>query len=166
VFLKPLKLTIFLLFATILVRGQSISHFTIVTAGMDASAESYSVNASLGQVVSGTRSVPFFDLTEGFQQPLTRVRVPEPGDPFNSFQVYPNPIKDNLYIRFYVDNINDYTIQLFDINGRKTFDTRVSEIGHGQEFYISIGNLPRGLYLLKVRSIDGSLSKNYKIKKQ
>ena len=63
----------------------------------------------------------------------------------NSFKVYPNPVKNNLTIR-YTENISSATI--YNILGQELF---VKNINH-TEGQIDMSNLAAGTYLVKVKS--------------
>ena len=72
----------------------------------------------------------------------------------NWIRVYPNPVSDMLYIEYPPILVGEYTNQrqqrnivIYDMLGKKVYNT----ITNGERLYsISIGHLPKGLYILSV----------------
>ncbi len=62
----------------------------------------------------------------------------------SSFKVFPNPTNTLLNIQIHTDL--DYSIQLFDINGKKLIRTKTNGSLHRLDF----SNYPKGVYLLHI----------------
>ncbi|MBO4574745.1 MAG: T9SS type A sorting domain-containing protein [Bacteroidales bacterium] len=78
------------------------------------------------------------------------------------YDVFPNPAKDNVYVRFYQDNIGKANIMLINMLGQISYN-RDFVLGSGvDELVIPVDNLPKGFYLLKIANADG-LTKTIKM---
>jgi hypothetical protein len=75
----------------------------------------------------------------------------------NEISIYPNPAKDNLHIVFTELNL-DYTLQIFDINGRVVLENSLQ----AKESLISTAILNPGIYYLRVFN-GNQILKNEKI---
>ena len=73
-----------------------------------------------------------------------------------NFQVYPNPVMDNLHLEAGSEIIN--TISIIDITGRVV----LKQAGPAPSQQVSAAKLPAGVYSLKVDLRDGR-SKRQKI---
>lgn len=72
--------------------------------------------------------------------------------------IYPNPVVNNL-INLKMTNGNDlgnFTFQIVDAQGKEIFFTSVNNIG--QSTQIQIPNLSKGMYLVKVNSVNAAYS--------
>ena len=76
----------------------------------------------------------------------------ESEDLLNSIIVYPIPVKDKLYIKDNISQINQITI--YTIDGRKVIDKKIKN--SSQKTNLDVSFLENGLYLLKVKSKNNS----------
>jgi hypothetical protein len=67
--------------------------------------------------------------------------------------VYPNPVKDELTVEL-TEVRSRVDLKLYDVHGRLVFSQR---IGGQQKIQVEMSSLPKGLYLLEVRSDDMEL---------
>ena len=72
----------------------------------------------------------------------------------NSFEVFPNPIKDQININNKSELTGKYSISLMDISGRMVFE-RQQTISAGQNI-ISIPQIAKGIYLLELKNDKGT----------
>jgi len=63
----------------------------------------------------------------------------------NELVVFPNPANDKVYVQLPNNNRN-YTIEIYDLNGRKTF----YQSSLSDQYCIDVKNWKNGMYLLKV----------------
>ncbi|NTV83626.1 MAG: T9SS type A sorting domain-containing protein [Bacteroidales bacterium] len=82
----------------------------------------------------------------------------------NGVAVYPNPARDVLNIVVPAVNGEVQSIQVFNAAGMLIPELDVKSSGSGN-FRINTGNLPDGIYLLKVNSPDHSSSLTFVIAK-
>ena len=69
-----------------------------------------------------------------------------------SFQLFPNPVSEQINIRF--DKPKKRTIQLIDILGNEVFKIENKE----SSIQLDISDYPKGIYLVKVTSTEGTSS--------
>ena len=66
----------------------------------------------------------------------------------NKFSIYPNPASNHINLKN-IDNISNYTVSIFDLFGKKIIYNLINPE------YINISNLPKGQYLLRIKSEKG-----------
>ncbi|MBC3846777.1 T9SS type A sorting domain-containing protein [Winogradskyella echinorum] len=139
--------------------AQENSGYRIISSNLGSSGSSknvvtskgtYKVSQSIGQSsVIGTYANNGYYLRQGYQQPLTNVKVTNNLDNDLNLKVYPNPFVNVVVISFSDTMFMDIAIMLFDVNGK---------IIHNQEFLplqkveLNLNDLSSGLYFLKVTS--------------
>ncbi|PKQ46938.1 T9SS type A sorting domain-containing protein [Confluentibacter flavum] len=74
-------------------------------------------------------------------------------EPTNQIMIYPNPVKNNTKI--YLQDLNNGTVSIFDINGRMVLSKEV----HNNTNTLDLSHLSAGLYLLNLNSDKGSITK-------
>ena len=74
----------------------------------------------------------------------------------STFQIYPNPTKDVVYI---VDKTikNDIKVEIVDLTG-KVVSTQTVKYD-GQKGSLTTNNLPKGVYILKFNTENGTITK-------
>jgi hypothetical protein len=83
-----------------------------------------------------------------------------------SATVYPNPVNTLLNVRFDMERRGEFTLELYDVSGRKIIAENGLNILPGQVAEIDLTGLTPALYLLKViPSVEGT-QKLFKITKQ
>ncbi len=68
--------------------------------------------------------------------------------------IAPNPTSGDLRLRMQLSEADNLTIHIVDLAGRTVFTERLSDVKDVDKF-LTINQLPRGLYLLSVKSIKG-----------
>jgi hypothetical protein len=76
--------------------------------------------------------------------------VPE-WNPSTSWKIYPNPVKDKLTIESESQTTEEINASLFNVQGQEIFQLEKLE----QQQTLELGELPSGLYLLKLQSSSG-----------
>jgi hypothetical protein len=69
--------------------------------------------------------------------------------------VYPNPVQNELYVRFDIDRPGNYLLELQDVTGRKICQTIQKPITPGDIIQLNTSSFTPGIYLLKVITTDG-----------
>ena len=145
--------------------SQHLSHQVLVPAAGIAISNSLSYSQTIGETAIEIISCSDYVFTQGFQQPaieISQVIIP----PGNGVEVYPNPAKDYIDIKLYGDVPRKFRIDIISITGRIVSSTTLSFID--SYFYIhkfDVDQLIRGLYYVKVQSMDGLISRSFKIEK-
>jgi len=100
----------------------------VLTTGGNASGSGGSVSYSIGQVVFSTITGANGSIVQGVQQPIEISVVSEIDDnPDIVLQcsVYPNPTTNNLTLKFKNFKPENWSYQLYDINGNLLEDKKV-----------------------------------------
>jgi len=126
--------------------GASGSSHTIVTKN-----GAYSVSQSIGQTsVIGTYSNNGYYLRQGYQQPLSKIKVsPLSQNNDLSATVYPNPFEQSVSIAFAQNMKKEISVLVFNLNGKLIYS---KEYKSSQRIQIHFDDLSSGTYLLKVLS--------------
>jgi len=107
-------------------------------------------------VVYGDYAWPDVILSEGFELKLFNFLEEKS---FNSFlSVYPNPCKGNLNIERKINNAEDFTIQIYNIDGKLLFEDKL--LKNEKEASFDLSFLPKGSYILNVIMNDAKQSSN------
>lgn len=70
-----------------------------------------------------------------------------------SINIYPNPVKDNLFVNIPLQQASNISLQLFDTNGKKVYATLPENFNRGRhDFTIKTDKLSAGVYNLVVVS--------------
>jgi PKD repeat protein len=125
--------------------------FSTYKLGADATGKpSSTVNIVLSQatpVVEGINLTVFGSNTS---------QVPEgPYDGIALISLFPNPVRDNLYIKFYAGVTEPAGIRISDATGRIYHDHTETVITGPNEFVIDTSAIPPGLYFLTLQ-LNGS----------
>jgi ligand-binding sensor domain-containing protein len=78
--------------------------------------------------------------------------------------VYPNPVKDNLLIKFDDATLSDITISIVDVYGRSIIERNFEHVDLNSEQTLDLSSMKSGLYFLEIRSEKGN--RVYKIIKE
>lgn len=147
-----------LLFPVELFAQQGLNSGGGTTSGSGGSS-SFSIGQMMYHYFSGTSG----SVAHGVQQPFEFTVISGVDEPYGislSLSVYPNPTTDLIKLK-----VNDFTLprmayQLFDLTGKLIESQIIVE----QEIEIFMGNLPSGIYILRV--LDGrSELKSFRIVK-
>ena len=91
----------------------------------------------------GMNTPDFYCMDNVGSYPLSTNEISE-----NKFSIYPNPASKYINIKN-IDNISNYTVSIFDLFGKKIIYNLINPE------YINISNLPKGQYLLRIKSEKG-----------
>ncbi len=72
-----------------------------------------------------------------------------------SYDVFPNPTSSEINIRFYQNNLGKASILLFNTLGQTVFSEELFANDCLSESVITVENLQKGLYFLKITNADG-----------
>jgi hypothetical protein len=142
---------------------QTVSRNVIASGGNSATVSGYTISSTIGQIPFQTLSDNAYYLTQGFEQPGTKLLV----NPGEFIQVFPNPVVDYLNLIFSVSVQMDFTISIFNLMGSEMQTTLAPNIQNGVLYTIDFNNFPNGMYLLHIydKSAEKKLFKVIKIEK-
>ncbi len=146
--------------------GQSLSPTVVASAGDYFDNGTVSISFTVGEVAVTTLEAGDVILTQGFQQPfeldVTGVKDQEISW---SVKTYPNPVKENLHVKFTLENPDGFTIVVMDLTGKKVFIKKYDQVQPGEVKDIDFQNYAPGIYLISVTSNDKAVRKIYKVQK-
>ena len=83
------------------------------------------------------------------------IGLDEHSDDVLNFDFFPNPASDNIYIRFYQENLEKANILLFNTLGQIVYSQDILINDCLTEHVINVSDLPKGLYFLNITNADG-----------
>lgn len=117
-------------------------------------AEDLSVSWTLGELAVTTLTGGDMVLTQGFQQPFD-VGVGIAPDRVNwKISVFPNPVGNQLKVRFHLESAGDYLLEVQDVTGRIISQGLHQRVNPGDMVGINTSSYTPGIYFLKVLSPD------------
>lgn len=166
--MKRLFITLIIFLSVFLVHAQNLTPTVIASAGDFLDNGTVSLSFTVGELAVTTLVAGETILTQGFQQPFELdVSNAVVDKPVNwSVKTYPNPVEDNLHIRFTLKNPGDFTVVIMDITGKKVFIKKYDRILSGEVKEIDMTKYAPGIYLISVTSKDQKIRKLYKIRKK
>lgn len=147
--------------------AQSLQRQVIGTAGSDMKNADVKFSATIGEAVDDNYVSGSFDLLQGFQQPLDMLTTSITDKSLVSvdYKIYPNPVSDNLYIDYSVDEKTTLTLQVVGNTG-KTMINRQLEASKGQNrLQLNVSTFPNGVYHLIFKEPGGAIAESSTIEK-
>lgn len=134
----------------------------IIPTGNNIKNGNGGISYTVGQIAYKSIESPTEKITQGVQQPYEIITL----QTLESFQnkailIYPNPVKDILYVDFNKDYIKNSNYQLFDGQGKLIKSEKISN----QKSEINFSTYPTAIYILKIES-DSKNIKTFKIIKK
>ena len=166
--MKNLYILFVLFFSTAVIWGQSLSPTVVATAGGYFDNGTVSLSFTVGEIAITTLTGGDLILTQGFQQPFELdVTGVDDNQPINwSVKTYPNPVQDNLNIRFTIKNPQDFTVVIMDITGKKVLVKEYMRVQPGEVKEVDMQNYHAGIYMISVTSQDQKVRRVYKVSKK
>lgn len=96
-----------------------------------------------------------FELMPTQASPSQEIHDPSSGNFSSKFTIFPNPSKDQFWIRANFINLRECKILLYDVLGRMVYRKRnLNSILFGNDENIDIKDLAQGVYFLRIQFID------------
>lgn len=113
------------------------------------------VSQSIGQLsISGNYSNDNLIVQQGFQQyGLFKTIIESPEKDGVTTSIYPNAFVDNVTVEFSSKLNGVCEVQLLDLSGKVLFRDK-KEVVNNRMIIGSLGDLPRGMYILQLRALD------------
>ncbi|MCL8536252.1 T9SS type A sorting domain-containing protein [Chryseobacterium gallinarum] len=143
------------IFSAAILQAQS----AVLATGMNASDGSGSVSYSIGQIAylyKGTGP----QVQEGLQQAyeVTALSTHEMLSDQEGILLYPNPLKDYLYLDFTTNNYKGSEYQLFDAQGKLIRKDMIIQ----SKSELNFSSLPSAMYIIRINR-NGENIKTFKI---
>ena len=150
---------------TTVLSGQSLTQQVIVpVAGLQLSTKVHYAQ-TVGEVAVEIIGCTEYVFTQGFQQPGIKV-VKENPPPGNGIKVYPNPVSDFVTIEMFGDETRTLLIDFIGISGTVN---RSEKFEFNDQYWFcqtfSVEKYSRGLFFIRIKSIDGLINRTFKIEK-
>ena len=132
----------------------SLAPSVIASGGGYGENGNMSISWTLGELAVSTLTGENIILTQGFQQPFD-IGVGIQKDEVNwDISVYPNPVGNELSIRFNVEKPGDYLLEIQDVTGRLISQEQHKSINPGDIVILNTSTYTNGIYFLKVLTPD------------
>ncbi len=165
--MKKIIVLLLLVSSAFFVRGQSLSPTVVASAGGYLDNGTVSLSFTVGEVAVTTLTGGDMILTQGFQQPFELDVTAVNDKPVSwSVKTYPNPVDENLHIRFTIQKPEDFTVVVMDITGKKVFVKKYEQVQIGQVKEINMQNYHPGIYMISITSKDQKVRRIYKVQKK
>ena len=86
-------------------------------------------------------------------------------EPYWNVSVYPNPVKDFLYLEFKLPESKELFLKITDVSGRVIFIQEARTFINGSIVNLNMLRYKPALYLLQISSLDLKSQKIYRIQK-
>jgi len=157
----PVKflLLIFFLTGSLLIKSQSITRSVISNGGGFGRNSSYTIYYNIGELSINTFSLSNLYITEGFEQgALYRDSIPV----FN-ITISPNPVYDQLAVSFSVDSTTLLFGKIYNLTGIMLNVINFGQVERGTVQKIDFSKYCKGVYLLKIITLNGNVLKIFKV---
>lgn len=134
----------------------------LLATGTTATGATGSVSYSVGQIDYSAKGANN-EITEGVQQPyeIVTLAVSEDGNTEKNISLYPNPVKDVLFVDFNQEKFSNSTYQLYDAQGKLIKNGNFSQ----KKNELNFSMLPASVYIIRIFS-DNKMVKTFKIIKK
>lgn len=134
----------------------------LLATGTTATGATGSVSYSVGQIDYSAKGANN-EITEGVQQPyeIVTLAVSEDGNTEKNISLYPNPVKDVLFVDFNQEKFSNSTYQLYDAQGKLIKNGNFSQ----KKNELNFSMLPASVYIIRIFS-DNKMMKTFKIIKK
>jgi len=153
---KSISLLTIIFFAVSAISAQDyiLSPSVVASGGGYAEGDNISISWTLGELAVTTLTGSDMILTQGFQQPFDIDVGIDKNEVHWGISVYPNPVGDELQIRFDIETQGDFFIEIQDITGRLIRQEQHRQVNPGDIVRINTTDYIHGVYFLKVMTTD------------
>jgi hypothetical protein len=153
---KTLIIACAVIFFSIYAQAQlTVEPSVVATGGQYYETVNMAVSWTIGELATTTLTGENLILTQGFQQPVGIGTGLPRHELTGQIFVYPNPVQDQLNVRFDIERSGDYILEVQDVTGRIVSQTQQKPINPGGIIQLNTSTFSPGIYLLKVITTDG-----------
>ena len=129
--------------------GKFHAQQAIAATGFDATGSGGSSSYSVGQIDYSAKGANN-EITEGLQQPyeIVTLAVSDNGNVEKNISLYPNPVKDILFVDFNQEKFSNSTYQLYDAQGKLIKNGNFSQ----KKNELNFSMLPASVYIIRIFS--------------
>ncbi len=160
--MKKLVVLLFFIMNCVFSFAQTVTPDEVVSSGESYTTTYAQITWTMGGMQAATYNNGNTIITEGFIQPILLVKTLTKEIEDNDYfvNVYPNPVKHKLNIKFNIDKKEELLIYLYDLNGKQIL-TKTLKNNNTEK--IDFEKYNNGIYFLKTISSDGKYYENFKI---
>ena len=160
------KIILFLLVtSTLNFYGQVVSHQVLVPLASIGNFTYYNVSQTIGEPMVEILQCEDYHLTQGFQQPSIKATIPD-DDRGSGVEVYPNPVINALKVEFLGVERTNFELVIFGLDGTMFYRRDIScGREHRSIETIDMSRYKKGMYFVRIRSIDERIMRLFKIEK-
>jgi len=164
--MRSVFIVIFLLSGSLL-NAQMISRQVIASGGLYASDGGYHLESTIGETSVTSYENSDYYITQGFQQPsMFYEPVTNSQDEGTIISVYPNPVEDDLVLELNIDEITEFTVEVFTFTGLSLYTKRLTKLSKGRNYFtVDFSGYSGGIYMVHVYNPDREISRLFKIEK-
>jgi len=126
----------------------------IAAGGGYAESDNISISWTLGELAVSTLTGNSMMLTQGFQQPFDIGVGIDENELSRDISAYPNPVGDELRIRFNIEKPGNFLIEIQDVTGRLVSQEQRKQVNPGDIILLNTASYTNGIYFLKVSTPD------------
>lgn len=148
---------IFLVFGlgpTLLLAQIEIAPSVMASSGAYGQNENFSISWTLGEIAISTLHGENMILTQGFQQALDFGVGIQKNEIDWTISVYPNPVHNELNIRFDLRESKDFLLEIQDVTGRILMLEPHENVNPGDLVIINTSDFVSGVYFLRILTTD------------
>ena len=139
---------------TLLLAQIEIVPSVIASSGAYGQNESFSISWTLGEIATTTLHGENMILTQGFQQALDFGVGIQKNEIDWTISVYPNPVHNELNIRFDLRESKDFLLEIQDVTGRILMLEPHENVNPGDLVIINTSDFVSGVYFLRILTTD------------
>jgi hypothetical protein len=135
------------------IRGQSITPFTINSAGGTAKIGTNTYEWSVAEMaVVQTATGSNIIVTQGILQPMPQnaTGIQDPVALYQNLQVYPNPTSGTIYLQYNLPSNGTIRYSLQDVTGKQILSNRVAVSENTGRLQIEMASVANANYMLSV----------------
>ena len=145
--------------------SQQLSHQVLVPAANVQYYSGVNYSQTIGETVVEIVSAYDHTLTQGFQQPSIDLDVPPPPNG-TGVDVYPNPVTEYVKVELFGETAREFSIMIVNINGTPVYlDQLIFSSSYWYIEEVPVASFIRGIYFVRVMSMDGVINRTFKIEK-
>jgi len=131
-----------------------LSPTVLSAAGGYSNNGEISLSWTLGELAVTTLSGGNMIMTQGFQQPVDKVVGIRQNKMEWDISVYPNPVRDELQVRFNIKKSGDFIVEVQDVSGRLIRQQLYKQVKPGDLIKLNTSAFTEGLYFIKLYTSD------------
>jgi len=75
--------------------------------------------------------------------------------------IYPNPVKDRLYINFFAEVADNFDINIYTVTGQEIYKETLTNFTGDYNNMLNMSNFSQGIYLLQIKSSKGMITRKF-----